>query len=333
MNIRPARDSELDEIAELQQIVFRPDQPESHARYLTYAKEDPTYSLDHSRVVEVGGRLVAHLRVWDRLVSIGGVQLRAAGIGSLCVHPDFRKRGFAKALMLDSEQYFFQAGYDFGLLFTIIGTPYYEALNWIPIPLPTFAFEPGDVASAVTSDGLNVRSLEMGRDLGDVMRIYDAAGMLYSGSVVRDRSYWTSGPARIQSVAPQWVAFRDDQVVAYVNFEADHEEVWVKEVCTLPGDNLACADLASLVLAQCGGRRLCGSLPHNHPFVLTVETICQASAVWNTDDHMMVKGIHWGQLREKLGEEVVPVSKPEDEGPFWTSLLGEDVFYWETDVF
>jgi len=53
--------------------------------------------------------------------------LLAAGIGSLCTHPDYRGRGYAKALMRDSEEYFFTAGYDMGLLFSIIGTPFYQA--------------------------------------------------------------------------------------------------------------------------------------------------------------------------------------------------------------
>jgi len=329
MNIRPAKVSELEEIAELQHIVFRPNEPESPVRYLAYAKEDPTYTLNHSRVIEVDGRLVAHLRVWDRTLMVNGVQLSAAGIGSLCVHPNYRSRGYAQALMADSERYFFEAGYDFGLLFTIIGTPFYEALDWIPIPLPTFSFE----AMNVMCDGALVRELEIGRDLDDVMGVHHADGMSHSGSVVRNRAYWTSGPAKIRSTFPQWGVVHDDHVVAYVNFGVDEEDVWIKEACALPNNNLAYAHLASLLLQHSQGKRLAGSLPRDHALVLTLETMSQAAAVWGTDDHMMVKGVNWRLMREKLGADAVPSAKPENEEPFWKALFGGDVFYWDTDVF
>jgi len=328
MIIRPAKVSELEEIAELQHIVFRPNEPESPARYLAYAKEDPTYTLDHSRVLEVDGRIVAHLRIWDRTVMVKGVALLAAGIGSLCVHPNYRKRGYAQALMANTEAYFLQAGYDFGLLFTIIGTPYYEALDWITIPLPTFAFDKVDV----TRESLDVRRLDVQKDLDAVMHIHNADGMQYSGSVVRDRDYWTSGPARIRGNFPQWGVVRHDTVVAYVNFVEEGDGVWVKEVCALPDESLAYADLASLVLNQCRGK-LQGSLPHRHAFVHTLETMCQATATWATYDEMMVKGVNWQTLREKLGADVVPNLKPQSEAQFWPDLFGDDVFYWETDIF
>ena len=328
MDIRPAKVSELEEIAELQHIVFRPDEPESPARYLAYAKEDPTYTLDHSRVLEVDGRIVAHLRIWDRTVMVHGVALLAAGIGSLCVHPNYRKRGYAQALMKDTEAYFLQAGYDFGLLFTIIGTPYYEAQNWITIPLPSFAFDPVDV----TRESLDVRPLEIKKDLEAVMHIHQMDGMQYTGSVVRDRDYWTNGPARIRGLFPQWGVVRNDELVAYVNFVPDGDGVWIKEACALPNENLAYADLASLVLNQCKGK-LYGSLPLRHAFVHTLETMSQSTATWSTYDEMMVKGVNWDTLREKLGADVVPSPKPKSEAEFWPDLFGEDAFYWETDIF
>lgn len=329
MNIRPAKVSELNEIAELQQIVFRPNEPDSVARYLSYAKDDPTYTVDHSRVIEVDGRIVAHLRIWDRTLCVGDRTLFAAGIGSLCVHPNFRNRGFAKALMADSERYFFDAGYDLGLLFTIIGTPFYEALHWIPIPLPTFAFVPVEI----TRDGVDVKPLDVTRDLDAVRHIYATDGLKHTGTVVRDEAYWTAGPALIRSVFPNWGVWRKGKLVAYSNIEEDENGVWVKEVCALPGDGLAFADLASLVLTKSQNKNLEGSLPRDHPFVITLETMTQMNATWGVHDHMMVKAVNWDRLREKLGMEAVPAAKPKLEYLFWADVFGENMFYWDTDVF
>lgn len=329
MNLRPAKASELEEIAELQQLVFRPQQPESKSRYLAYAKGDPTYTLEHTRVIEVDNRLVAHLRIWDRTLNVNGVELLAAGIGSLCVHPDYRKRGYAQALIADSERYFFQAGYDLGLLFTIIGTPFYEALNWIPIPLSTFAFEGVDGHC----EGSGARKLDVVQDLQVVMELYNAYGKRYSGTANRDRDYWTSDPAKIRSLFPQWGVFLDDRLIAYMNVGIEDDEVWVNEVCGASDANLAYAELACVALEFSKGKRLGGSLPGDHTFVSALETITQSKAVWDVDDHMMVKGVNWDTLREKLGRELVPVPRPISEHDFWVNVFGEDMYYWETDVF
>jgi len=329
MKIRPAKVSEMEEIAHLQHIVFRPDEPNSPERYLAYAQGDPKYTVNHSRVIEVDGLIVAHLRIWDRTLRIKDAEVLAAGIGSMCVHPDHRKKGFAKALMQDTEQYFFDANYDMGLLFTIIGTPFYEALEWIPIDLPIFRFGKIDEPRI----GHNIRQLDVEKDLDTVMNIYNMSGFRYTGSVLRDRDYWTDGPAKIRSVFPQWGIEQDGELVAYVNFEMDEEEVWIKEACAWKGEALAFADLAGLVLQECAGRRLEGSLPLGHAFVHTLETMSHQTAVWDTYDDMMVKAVNWDRLREKLGPEQVPRSKPKQEKDFWAKVLGKDAFYWNTDTF
>ena len=134
MKIRAVHETELEEIAELQRLVFRPDDPDGAQRFMTYTRGDPTYTVDQSRVVVDRGRIVAHLRIWDRRLGVRGADLLAAGIGSLRTHPNHRGRGYAQALMPDSERYFLEAGSNLGLLFTIIGPPFHEALGWLPIP-------------------------------------------------------------------------------------------------------------------------------------------------------------------------------------------------------
>ena len=98
MIIRAANETELEELAELQRLIFRPDEPDAAQRFMTYTKADPTYRLDRSRLVLDDGRIVAHLRIWDRTLRVRGVDLLATGIGSLCTHPNLRGRGYARAL-------------------------------------------------------------------------------------------------------------------------------------------------------------------------------------------------------------------------------------------
>jgi hypothetical protein len=60
--------------------------------------KDPTYRPEHSWVVEQGGRLLAHLRVFDREIRIDGAKLRVAAIGNVITAPDQRGRGHAGRL-------------------------------------------------------------------------------------------------------------------------------------------------------------------------------------------------------------------------------------------
>ena len=329
MIIRAANETELEEIAELQHLVFRPNEPDAAQRYLSYTTDDPTYTVNHSRVIHEDGRIVAHLRIWDRTLRVRGADLLAAGIGSLCTHPDFRGRGLAQALMRDSERHFFEAGYDLGLLFTIIGTPFYEALGWIPIPLPTFAF--GQLAGHRTAGG--VRSLDIVHDLEAVKAIYEANGLIAEGTALRDRVYWTAGPAQIRGVFPTLGMVRGGQLVAYVSLDADDEEVWIKEVCAMSGCEDAYEQLARAVLSVVEGKKLEGSLPRNHAFVTVLEGITGISATWGTHDEMMVKGVNWDSLREKVGGELGADTSRSDEAGFWSNLLGARPFYWWTDLF
>ena len=113
MEIRGAKASELDEAAALQQLVFRPNE-DALERYRTYVREDPVYQLDQTRVLILDGKMVGHLRVWDRLIRVRGAKIRAGGIGSVLIHPDYRGKGLAHALMRDTESYMTEAGYDVG---------------------------------------------------------------------------------------------------------------------------------------------------------------------------------------------------------------------------
>ena len=91
--------------------------------------------------------------------------------------------------------------------------------------------------------------------------------------------------------------------------------------------------LAEAVLAECGGKKLEGSLPRDHVFVSALENITGISATWGTHDEMMVKGVNWNSLREKAGSAFVPDSPPDDEAAFWRSLLGDRPFYSWADIF
>ena len=68
MEIRAARESELEQVVELNCIVFNPNQ---HERYWQYVRGDSSFRLSQTRVVVVNDRVVSTLRVWERRIRIG----------------------------------------------------------------------------------------------------------------------------------------------------------------------------------------------------------------------------------------------------------------------
>ena len=353
MKIRGAKESEIEELIRLQRLVFRPDEGEqAEDRYRAYVQEDPSYKLEQSRVLLHRGRIAGHLRIWDRVVRIRGLDLRAGGIGGLLVHPNFRRQGFAQALMRDSEKYLTNEGYDLGLLFTIIGTPFYERQGWIPVPLPLFEMS---MSSCVNEEVLskNVRRLEIERDLKVVASIYSSYIKEMTGPEVRKEGYWVSGPSRYRNVFPEWGVEWKGKVIAYVNFEVQKHRVWVKEACFFPEYEQALDDIASLLIKKSrleGNKPLVGSLPLKHPLTCLLARVTGSQVRWDWHHEMMVKGVNLASLSEKFGGAS---SYLEDEYSFWKVVLGpNDIFsnvlqrpwigshplcmgpfYWWTDIF
>lgn len=355
MEIRAVREDEIEETLELQRLVFRPDEGEGALdRYRSYVRDDPSYRPEQSRVLLEGGRIVAHLRVWDREVRVRGASFRAGGIGSVLTHPDFRGRGYARALMRNTEKYLLGAGYDVGLLFSIIGTPFYEALGWTPVPLPTFAV---DMKSAPDDrPSTRLRALHMDRDLDAVMAIYARSSGCLTGPEVRPRAYWLAGPSRIRGVFPRWGIERDSELCGYATFEVSADRMWVTEGSVEPAQEGVFDDLAGLI-GRCASRngltRIEGSLPTGHGLVSALERVCGSCAAWNSHDEMMLKGINWRAIRERFDVAATWGGAPVDEGAFWRALYGQDVdrkdeslsewmaslpkcvgpFYWWSDIF
>jgi len=347
---RAASDDELEACVQLQQLVFRPGQVDAPERYRSYVREDPTYRLGQTRVAVAEGRIVGHLRVWDRKLAVRGQVLTAGGIGSLVTHPEFRAQGIASGLLEDVDRYFREVHYDMGLLFTIIGTPFYAARGWTPIPISTFELPVGKPEQGRPA----TRALTLEDDLPVIRRLHAECSSKYTSTEVRDEAYWSTGPARYRSVFPAVGVERNGQLSGYVNWEKDDDSLWVSECCANGED--AYADLAAVLLGaanEAGVARLSGSLPTDHPLVASLEDKVGGAADRASHDEMMVKISRWDLLREKLRLENLDVpemfpSEQADVDAFWGALLGSGggdsvwgkrlgacppTFYWWADVF
>ena len=266
MEIRGVRESELAEMIELQCRVFRPD---GHERYSGYVRTDPSYRYDQSRVLVVNGRIVSTLRVWEREIRIGSIAVPMGGIGGVGTHPDHQGAGYATALMKDTTAYMRTVGYDVGVLFSAIPCAFYRKLGWASVPLAGFRVTRRQTIDLAKTEW-RVESFDEERDLEPSIALYHRYNAQQSGSLVRTRSYWGSGPARLRGILPTVVARQGNRLGGYLNFQVEGKSANILEVAHDQTQPQALTALVSHLLRVCereGVEELYGDIPHRHPMV------------------------------------------------------------------
>lgn len=266
MEIRGVRESELPEMIDLQCRIFRPD---GHERYEQYVRTDPSYQYNQSRVVVVNGQIVSTLRVWEREMRIGSIPVPMGGIGGVGTHPDHQGTGYATALMEDTITYMREVSHDVGVLFSAIPCAFYRKLGWASVPLAGFRVT-RRVNIGLGETGWSVVPFDEDRDLGDCIALYDKHNAQQSGSLVRVKSYWDSGPARLREILPTVVARQGDRCGGYLNFQIGEKSANILEVAYDRTQPQALTALVNHLLQVCereGVEELHGDIPHRHPMV------------------------------------------------------------------
>jgi predicted acetyltransferase len=84
--------------------------------------------LDHE------GEIIGHVGVVDRVISVGGHELRVAGIQNVFILPEFRGRGVSTPLLDKAMQEATQQGFDLGMLFCVPELErVYERAGWLTL--------------------------------------------------------------------------------------------------------------------------------------------------------------------------------------------------------
>jgi GNAT superfamily N-acetyltransferase len=299
--VRPLRESELDELIDLLCLVHN---PRGHDRYRDYIQGDPTWQPSNTPVIAVDGRLVSTLRIWDRWLHLGSTPVRMGGIGGVTTHPDYRRRGLASQLMRSTGESMAGDGYDVGLLFTEIPARFYRRLGWCSVP--TLGFQLTLRSGQPASEGLpDVVSFEETRDLEDAVALYRVCNDGCSGTMLRPRAYWDYAPSRVRGVLPTVVVRDGSELLGYLNFELSTEEAWVDEVAG--AEPAASAALVRHLRAECdaaGVTRVRGDIPYKHPFVDALATAADADLQPTGYGAMMALPLH----RDALVDKVAPAA-------------------------
>jgi aminoglycoside 2'-N-acetyltransferase I len=88
----------------------------------------------------VGDKLVSQICVIRRTIRVGDQTLCIGGIGGVATHPDWRKHGYARALLQAAEELMRrEGGFDFGMLFCAEEKiPFYGKSGYIQVYNPLY---------------------------------------------------------------------------------------------------------------------------------------------------------------------------------------------------
>ncbi len=300
MEIRGARESELEQTVELSCVAF---DPNGHERYWQYMKGDSSYRLPQTRVVVVNDRVVSTLRVWERRIRMGASLVTVGGIGGVCTHPHYRGVGYASALMRETIGYLRTIGCDLGVLFTIIPEAFYKRLGWTSFPMHGFSVACNSTVSSTDSSAWQVADFNAETDLDAVARLYDIANAQQSGSVTRTRAYWDMAPCRIRGILPTVVARQDGRIDGYLNYEVDEKIAEVREVGYDPNAPEVLNTLVRYLLEACeaqGAEQIAVKFPSRHPFSERLIAACDSLVTKTERSKMMLYAVDLLVLLRRL---------------------------------
>src|SRR5438045_8506526 len=79
---------------------------------------DSSYRPEQSWVLEQNGRLLSHLRIYDRWIRVGRAKLHIAGVGNVITALDARGRGYSGKIIEARLPVLHHAGTSYSLLWT-----------------------------------------------------------------------------------------------------------------------------------------------------------------------------------------------------------------------
>ena len=279
MEIRGARESELEQGVELSCLAFNPDGQE---RYWQYIRGDSSYRLPQTRVVVVNDKVVSTLRVWERRMRVGASLVTMGGIGGVCTHPNYQGVGYASALMRDTIDYLQTIGCDIGVLFSIIPEAFYRRLGWTSFSLYGFQLTLNSATAIADPQGWQVTDFDPETDLDRVARLYDITTAPQSGSITRTRAYWDMVPSRIRGILPTVVASAagagaNRELSGYLNYQIAGKRAEVHEVGYVPDAIEVLDALVAHFLRACAAQdveEIEGTFSPQHPFVERLTASC-----------------------------------------------------------
>jgi predicted N-acetyltransferase YhbS len=301
--IRAARPADMPAVYEVLSLCFPDGRPDAF-RHET--ERDSTFRWRHGRVVEVDGAIAGYLRIFDRRMWLRGARLRAAGIGSVGTHPDYRHRGLATALLRDTLAILRREGYHLSFLGSEVAPSFYERLGWRVVRQPSHGAPTAEAAALpVGQAGLTIRPFAPS-DLTTVARIHARATRGRTGAVARSLRYWSDHMSWVADDAGGFLVAMDGRGIAA--FVRSRSERWASTLMVLDAHCRAGAEayltpllgtLGRYAVSQ-GLKGIQASLPEGHPLAAAFAELPSAGVATEVRYPFMMRAMNLPDLLRHL---------------------------------
>ena len=215
LRYRTARRTDVETLAELGFRAYRVRSIEQRREFYT---DHPRFGLKDVRVGELDGQIVASLVLYPLTTWVRGQKLPVAGIGSVAVSPEHRRRGVGEALMRATLRELRQEGRALSALYAFRGS-YYRKLGYGVIErVYALAVAPGNLPHG--EDARQVRRLML-PDRPAVESLYDRVAAQGHFALTRTPAWWEK---RLWTYPGDWVVYegkRRGQIEGYLHYEVD----------------------------------------------------------------------------------------------------------------
>ncbi|NQU42952.1 GNAT family N-acetyltransferase [bacterium] len=248
-----------------------------------------------SRVGLLDGRIVSFVGICDYLMRVGKARLRTAGVGMVCTHGDYRKRGLVSRTMDAVLAACAADGFDVSVLFGIPN--FYSRFGYTRAWSETiWTVELDELPQEEPPVALQKGPQHL---LGDLARLYDRENNLLTGTAVHPARKPLPGSHGFLSHT--WADSRG-RLAGFVMSQPKGDTLnWI---CSA-GD----VEQALRVLAHEARRSLCRRvrfehLHHDHPLCLRIrQGNCRAETVYARDGRAMIRTVNLASTLEKMVPE------------------------------
>jgi predicted N-acetyltransferase YhbS len=236
MEIRPARQSERDEVLDLLALWYG-----DREFFARYNQNDPQFRDDFCLVACDGGRIVSTVQIFDRSVNLEGQAVPMGGIGSVFTREEYRHKGIASALMRLAIETMTREGFEVSLLFAErLG--FYRRFGWREIERKFTIL--ADAARLNAHGEFLIDVFDADRDLAETAAVHRAYSGRFNATATRDDAAWRANlkfagnqPEPMGGGSNEYFILcrRAEQITAYARIAPFHGISMVMEFGHLPG--------------------------------------------------------------------------------------------------
>jgi GNAT superfamily N-acetyltransferase len=155
--------------------------------WLNGVRADPYYQPEQTRAMWLDGQMVSSVTVYTREVYADGRLARVGCIGSVCTHPDYRRRGLVRQVLAEALAWMETNSFNWSFLFgkeEVYGGSGWQVVTALEL-VADLRLRPDALLPTV-----QVRPADPEHDLAALRTIYDRFSRTLTGPIVRNETYW-----------------------------------------------------------------------------------------------------------------------------------------------